>query len=112
MQVSVNQLYEWTGFDRRTIKRRIEAVKPDSVGRYSSSAALEAIYTGGSGGEDGDISSFEAVRRLNIKRAEEIALDMEIKSGKRIPVDVCEQVDDEVYQSVAAVLKSKKGKKL
>jgi hypothetical protein len=112
MQVSINQLYEWTGKDRRTIKRRLEALKPDGEGKFDSKSALEAIYFGNPS-EDGEfISTPEAMRRLTIRKEEEILLDMEIKRKQRIPLDLVLTIFDEAQQSTAGILKSRKGKRL
>ncbi len=111
-QVSINNLSELTGKDRRTIKRLIAQVKADSDGKFDSKDALETIYYGKKGEDEQFVPQSEAYRRLTIRKDAEIALDMEIKRKERIPLVVCEQVDDETFQSIAAVLKSRKGKRL
>ena len=111
-QVSVNQLSEWTGKDRRTIKSRTAGLKRDVDGRIASADALEAIYFGKPGDNGEFVSTPEALRRKTIAQEKEILLDMEIKRKERVPLSVCMEVDDEIFQSIAGTLKSRKGKKL
>ena len=47
MDISINKLAELTGIDRRTVKKRLEGLTPNKVGRaynYESTQALPAIY--------------------------------------------------------------------
>lgn len=115
-QLSINQLSELTGKDRRTVKTRLGGLKstegPKSAQLYESKDALEAIYFGKPGDSEEFVSTPEALRRKTIAQEKEIVQNMEIKSKQRIPIEVCDRVDDEVYQSVAGILKSRKGKKL
>ncbi len=114
--ISENQASDLTGKDRRTIKRLAEGLAfsdgPKNARLYESRALLERIYLGEPGKDGANVTSFEAVRLLNVKRAEEIELDMEIKRKERIPLAICAEIDDQIFQSVAAILKSRKGKKL
>ncbi len=114
--LSINQLSELTGKDRRTVKTRTSGLKsqpgPKASLLFESKDALEAIYFGKPGDSDEFVSTPEAVRRLTIRKDAEIALDMEIKSKQRIPLEICTKVDDEVFQSIAGILKSRKGKRL
>lgn len=115
-QLSENQFSEFTGKDRKTIKRLLDGLQftegPHKARLYESKDGFERIYLGVPGEDGATVTSFEAVRLLNIKRAEEIALDMEIKRKQRIPLEIVTQADDETYQSIAAILKSRKGKRL
>jgi len=62
-KVSINELSVLTNKDRRTIKKHLEAIEPDSAGRYDSAKALQILYLG-----DGGPTYSEAMRRLAIAR--------------------------------------------
>jgi hypothetical protein len=104
MQVSINQLSEWTGKDRRTITTRLKDLAHVDGAKgaylYEASEALELIYTPGGKAD------------LDAKRCEQIDLDMEIKRKLRIPIGIPRVANDQALQSVAAHLKAAKGKKL
>ncbi len=106
MKVSVYWLSEATGKHPATIKKRISALERDKDGKVNSNEALECIYIGGSG------TTEEVIKQLNIKRTQEIDLEMEIKRGLRIPVSDCLAIDNEVFQSIAGTLKANAGKHL
>ncbi len=46
-RVSINGLSEYTGFDRRTITRRLAEIPRGEDKRYDSAEALAALYAGG-----------------------------------------------------------------
>ncbi len=106
MKVSVYWLSEATGKHPATIKKRITNLARDKEGKVNSNEALECIYIGGSG------TTEEVIKQLNIKRTQEIDLEMEIKRGLRIPVSDCLEIDNEVFQSIAGTLKANAGKHL
>ncbi len=106
MKVSVYWLSEATGKHPATIKKRISQLERDKDGKVNSNEALECIYIGGSG------TTEEVIKQLNIKRTQEIDLEMEIKRGLRIPVSDCLSIDNEVFQSIAGTLKANTGKYL
>ena len=112
-QVSIYWLNTYTGKDPRTIKKRLANLPKDKHGKYDSGAAFEAIYAGQMTELEGEfISTQEAVRRLtNAKRAQ-IDLDMEIKRGQRIPIDVVQDVARRSFQSIATTLKANHDKVL
>ena len=105
MQVSINQLSEWTGKDRRTITTRLKDLAHVDGAKgaylYESSEALELIYGKGAGKPD-----------LEAKRCEEIDLNMSIKRKERIPLRIASTLWDTGLQSFAATLKAAKGKVL
>ncbi len=106
MKVSIYWLSEATGKHPATIKKRISQLERDKDGKVNSNEALECIYIGGSG------TTEEVIKQLNIKRTQEIDLEMEIKRGLRIPVADCLAIDNEVFQSIAGTLKANTGKYL
>ncbi len=106
MKVSIYWLSEATGKHPATIKKRISDLPRDKDGKVDSGHALQCIYIGGSG------TTEEVIRQLNIKRTQEIDLEMEIKRGERIPVADCLAIDNEVFQSISGTLKANAGKHL
>lgn len=105
MQVSINQLAELTGRDRRTITRRLEDL-PFSEGEkgahlYDARTALDAIYLSQSPRD-----------ALDEKRCAQIDLQMEISRKQRIPMKIVAAIWDAALQSFTATLKAAKGKKL
>ncbi len=115
--LSINQIAMYTGKTRSTVTKALDAIPatdgPKRAKLYDSKIAFEAIYCrrGDQPGSD-FISESESRRLLNLRRHEEIGLDMEIKRKERIPVDVLNQVNDDVFQSAAALLKTNKGRSL
>ncbi len=111
-QVSANWLARHTGKDWRTISKRIDRLARNKRGYVDSATALEAIYCGVSGENGEVITGPEAVRLLNIAKKSEIELDMEIKRGERLPRSDVELAHDEVFKSIAGVLKANRDKQL
>lgn len=105
MQVSINQLAELTGQDRRTITKRLERLNFSEGSKgahlYDSHDALDAIYLSESPRD-----------ALDQKRCAEIDLNIEIRRKQRIPLKVVTAVWDACLQSFTATLKAAKGKKL
>ena len=105
MLVSINQLAEWTGRDRRTITQRLADIPftegPKQAHLYDSAVALAAIY-----------KSTNAKEALDQKRVDEIDLNMSIKRRERIPLPIVAGVWDAALQSFGGGLKAAKGKKL
>lgn len=112
MQLSINQLSDLTGKDRRTITRALSdlAYVDGAKGAYlyESAEALELVYGSNAAGRTLDEAkkeqAFEAAA-LSKARREEI-------QKTRIPHDVVEHVDDITFQSIAASLKAAQGKVL
>jgi hypothetical protein len=84
---SLNALEELTGFDRRTIKRRLSSLEPDKAGRahlYQTVEALPLLYA-----RDGSVYDTDKERaRLLHHQANIAALDEKIKEKSLIPYDV------------------------
>ena len=113
MKVTVNYLATLTRKTPRTCKRRTENVVKDAKHRMDSADALEAIYLGDITKLDGEfVSTPEAVRRLTIAKKAEIDLDMEIKSGLRIPIDTVKEIAGRAFMSIAATIKANRDKVL
>ena len=113
-KVSENELSELTGKTRATVRRRLVDV-PSEEGKhrarlYDSKVALEAIYIGIGGSEGEQITASEAQRQLTIARKAEIDLNMEVIRRDRIPIEIVESVNDDVFGNVAGLLKASEGK--
>ncbi|EIC23277.1 DUF1441 family protein [Thiorhodovibrio frisius] len=94
MQVSINQLSEWTGLDRRTVKRRLADLPhkpgPNRAHEYESAVALRLIF--GSGNPDGDrLDGQQEKARLDKVRADIAEVELERKRGDLIDVDAVTQ---------------------
>src|SRR6478672_11302241 len=98
MLLSINELFELTGRDRKTIKQKLEDLTfvagAKSAHLYESREALPKIYA---------IDNLEAA--LNAFREEDLR-------KQRIPIQIARDVLDEVCQSIGATLKAAKNKKL
>jgi phage terminase Nu1 subunit (DNA packaging protein) len=79
MQCSINQLSELTGRDRRTIKRRIEALPTDDQGRYDSTQALPLLY-----GSKGELDPSQERAKLDQARRELAELEFSKRRGALI----------------------------
>lgn len=105
MQLSINQLSDLTGKDRRTITTRLKDLAHVDGAKgaylYEASEALELIYGAKGGKAD-----------LDAKRCEEIDLNIEIKKKMRIPLPIVSGKWDAALQSFAATLKAARGKVL
>lgn len=103
MQLSINQLSDLTGRDRRTITTRLKNLAHVDGAKgaylYESAEALELIYAAKGGKAD-----------LDQKRCEQIDLDMSIKRKERIPLPIATSLWDAGLQSFAATLKAARGK--
>ena len=80
MQCSINQLSELTGRDRRTIKRRIEALLTDDQGRYDSTQALPLLY----GSSKGELDPSQERAKLDQARRELAELEFSKRRGALI----------------------------
>jgi hypothetical protein len=107
-----------TGKDRTTVDKALEGMPfnpgPRRAKLYDTRTALPRIYYGASS-EEGDknlISEGESRRRLNIKRGDQIDLDMQVTRRERIPLAVCEEIDERTFSNIAGVLKGHEGKTL
>jgi hypothetical protein len=109
MQVSQNQLSEWTGKDRKTVRRLLSHLKPIAGAHgaklYDSKLALETLYLGNG---NGFITTAEAVRRLTIAKEKEIVLDMEIKRGARIPIQDVSLTEKYIFAHIRGVIVASK----
>src|SRR6266487_2395192 len=102
MLLSINQLSELTGRDRRTITKHLEDLHfvdgEKGAHLYESSEALPAIYS---------VDSLESARakqalsqaNLNAGREEELRKE-------RIPIQMVLDAMDEIFQAIGATLKN------
>jgi hypothetical protein len=108
MLLSINQLWELTGRDRKTITKKLEN-RPFIEGEkgahlFESSEVLPLIYS---------VDNLEAARaKQALSQASLNAVREEDLRKQRIPILVVTDVMDEVFQYTAATLKAAKGKVL
>ena len=92
--------------DRRTIKRRLDKLPADAKGKFDSVTALEAIYCGRLPGENGFISTLEAVRQLTIAKKEQIEIQNKIARGERIPIGDVNEAVGQVFTAIRGIVKA------
>jgi hypothetical protein len=108
MLLSINQLFELTGRDRKTIKQKLEGVSfsngEKSAHLYNSREVLPLIYAA---------DNLEAARAAQARSQASLnAYREEVLRKERIPIgDVCDAID-EVFQAQSSTLKAAKNKKL
>src|SRR2546425_8690689 len=108
MLLSINQLSELTGRDRRTITKHLEDLHfvdgEKGAHLYESSEALPTIYS---------VDSLESARaKQALSQASLNAVREEELRKERIPIQVARDVIDEIFQALSSTLKASKGKKL
>jgi hypothetical protein len=108
MLLSINQLAELSGCDRRTITQRLADLPYDDGEKgahlYESQDALIKLYAA---------DSLEAARaKQALSQASLNAVREEDLRKLRIPIDGAMQVVDEILQALGSTLKAAKGKKL
>jgi len=108
MLLSINQLSELTGRDRRTITKQLEDLHfvdgEKGAYLYESSEALPLIYCA---------DNLEAARaKQALSQASLNAVREEDLRKQRIPRPIVLDAIDESFQSISATLKAAKGKKL
>ena len=109
-QVTINWLAECVGMHPSTVKRRTTGLQRDTTGKLNRVQALEAVFIGTVETKDGRITTPEAVRQLTIEKALQVRLQNEITRKERIPIDDVNEVIGQVFQSMAATIKSRLNK--
>lgn len=108
--VSVSLLSDLVTKDRDTVRKAIGGMKfedgPKGAKLYRSDEALAAIARAAAGP-----SRFTS-DRLNLKKIEEIDLNLDIKRRERIPIEDLTEINEQVVLAVVAQIKANKGKKL
>ena len=108
MHLSISQLSELTGRDRRTVAGKLADV-PHTAGErgamlYESSEALPLIYA---------VDNLDAARAAQARSQASLnAVREEDLRKQRIPLQLALDTMDEVFQSIAATIKASKGKTL
>src|SRR5437879_13416486 len=110
MKVSAYWLALHTRKHPATIRKRIEGLEKDKKGKVDDFAALEAIYCGITPGNNGFISTPEAVRQLTIAKKEEIDVELQIKRGNWLPKQEVAAAYNELFQSIVGILKAHRRK--
>ena len=108
MLLSINQLWEITGRDRKTITKKLENLTftdgDKGAHLYESSQALPLIYS---------VDNLEAARaKQALSQASLNALREEDLRKTRIPIQIAADANDQALQSFGATLKAAKHKKL
>src|SRR5205814_7535253 len=108
MLLSINQLSELTGRDRRTITKQLEDLHfvdgEKGAHLYESKEALPLIYA---------VDNLEAARaKQALSQASLNAVREEDLRKQRIPIQIALDANDQALQSFAATLKASERKKL
>jgi hypothetical protein len=106
MLLSINQLFELTGRDRKTIKQKLEGLSfangEKGAHLYNSREVLPLIYAA---------DNLEAARAAQARSQASLnAYREEVLRKTRIPIHIVEEVMDETFQSIAAILKNEASK--
>ena len=79
---------------------------------YEAPTLLELIYCGGTGGDSSTVTTEQAQKELAIARKQQIDLQNEVLRKERVPLETLEQINEEAFANVAAMLKAQTGKTL
>jgi hypothetical protein len=109
-QVTINWLAECVGMHPSTVKRRTTGLQRDKAGKLNRVQALEAVFIGTVETKDGRVTTPEVVRQLTVEKALQVRLQNEITRKERIPIDDVNEVIGQVFQSIAATIKSRLNK--
>ena len=102
---SISRLSELSGFDRRTIRKRLADLTPIREGRallYETQDALPLLYSYGAEGDEFDLTEQRA--RLAFHQANNERLKEEERTGQLIPADAVEQAWLDHVTAARAVL--------
>ena len=102
---SISRLSELSGFDRRTIRKRLADLTPIREGRallYETQDALPLLYSYGAEGDEFDLTEQRA--RLAFHQANNERLKEEERTGRLIPADAVEQAWLDHVTAARAVL--------
>ena len=107
-QLSMTQLHELTGIDRRTVKKRLDKIEPITGPRgamlYDPVVALPLLYNGGDNPEDDAKALLDAQLRYEEARADKMRLEADKMAGLQVAIeDVAKAVEKE-YTYVRATL--------
>lgn len=116
--LGVNQASRLTGKSPTTVTRRAANLpflggENGTAKKYEAPALLEALYCGGTGsGDSSAVTTEQAQKELAIARKQQIDLQNEVLRKERIPLEVVEQINQEAFANMAAMLKAHTGKTL
>jgi hypothetical protein len=115
--LGVNQASRLTGKSPTTVTRRaanlpFQGGENGTAKKYEAPALLEALYCGGTGGDSSAVSTEQAQKELAIARKQQIDLQNEVLRKERVPLETLEQINEEAFTNVAAMLKAQTGKTL
>jgi hypothetical protein len=102
MRVSITELWELTGRERNVIREKLAGLPflngEHNAHLYESKEVLPLIYA---------VDSLEAARAAHARSQASLNQVREEELRKtRIPIEIVEEVWDEVFQSIAATLKA------
>ena len=101
MLCTINYLADFTGLDKRTVKKRLANLEPKITGgenRYESDVALQAIFNPDA------LNPGQEKARLDKARREIAELQLEEKKRTLIPSDVVQQEWEKILLNVRARL--------
>lgn len=107
--LSINQLAELTGKDRRTIKKKLAGLVaqagPNNAHLYDAQEALPVLYSSGS---SSDIEKEMAEESLRIERAKREKLEIEVGRlrGDLLPIDTVAKTVEKQYAYVRATVRA------
>lgn len=99
---------------RRLQQLAAEGILPrETRGRYNpfkvTPAYIKSLRDRKDGIDESGISEASARKALNIARCAEIELGMEVTRKERIPIEILNDVNDDILQTVSALIKAHKG---
>jgi hypothetical protein len=110
--ISISECSRLTGKTRETVSRAAGGLPshpgPRNATLYDSTKLLARLYVG----EDGELTYGEAMRKLTIARTRQVDVATEIARKERIPLQDVLAVHNEVFMSIAGILKADCGKLL
>ena len=111
--ITVNALHDLTDLHGDTIRKHTAQLPRDGRGRMNSALALRCLpLNNGSRNGEAPITHSEALRRLAIARTRQIEMDVEIKRGSRIPLDVVAASNKQIFYMFSGTLKRNHNKVL
>jgi len=106
MKISISAASRLTGKHRSTVSKAASDLQafpgPKGAWLYDSRELLQRLYVG----SDGAPTASEALRQLSLARTEQVRLQNELIRKTRIPIEDVREVDNEVFQGIAGIIKS------
>lgn len=107
-QLSITQLHELTGIDRRTVKKRLDKLAPIAGPRgamlYNPQEALPLLYKGSDSPEDASQALLDAQLRYEEARADKMRLEADKMAGLQVAIEDVAKAIEKEYTYVRATL--------